>query len=407
MKLTFVSPRYGEDIVGGAEYAVRKLAENCVKFAQVEAEVLTTTAGDERTWSPKYEAGTTQINGVQVTRFQNEPIDRNKFDHWSQPFLSNPLSVTSSQFDDWLKRQGPYSPELLGAISQCESDALVFHPMLSSPASHGILRSKVPTVLHPALHDESLARMTGYGEVLNKASLLAFSTRFEQDLSMQLHSTQTSKQVVLGFGIDAPEKYQAQEINEVLTKYELEKKKYLIVLGRVDPAKGSDLVAKFWEYSSKYFSELDQLVFVGPVSESSYVYSLGDQRLKKRNIVATGAVDDREKNILLKNANILVNPSVTESFSLVVLEAMQSSVPVLVNRACGPTFEHVNRSKSGLSFNGIESFISAIKCLSSENNLREISIGKGKSYVSDNYEWSVLIAKYIKVLKNLVSESSS
>ena len=69
MKLSFVTPRFGKDIVGGAEYAIGQLAKNCVEFGDVQAEILTTTAGDERTWSQKYDVGSETIDGVVVKRF--------------------------------------------------------------------------------------------------------------------------------------------------------------------------------------------------------------------------------------------------------------------------------------------------------------------------------------------------
>ena len=33
MKLSFVTPRFGKDIVGGAEFAIGQLAKNCVEFS--------------------------------------------------------------------------------------------------------------------------------------------------------------------------------------------------------------------------------------------------------------------------------------------------------------------------------------------------------------------------------------
>ena len=390
MKLTFVTPRYGLDIVGGAEYAVRVLAENCIKYGNIEAQVLTTTAGDERTWSKKYDVGTESINGVEVQRFTNNPIDRNAFDTWASALLATPTKVADKEFGKWLTDQGPYSPELLEAIENSQSDAIVFHPMLSSPAAHGIFRSKRPTILHPALHDEPLSRMPGYGEVMNKADLLAFSTRSEQSLANELYGLESKRQCVLGFGIDEP-MVDEKNFAGVLSKYNLEDKNYAVVIGRVDAGKGSDLIYKMFEELKKSIKYLDCLVFVGPKSESSIVtYSISTK--------ITGLVSDEEKWSLLANARCLISPSITESFSLVVLEAMILGIPVLVNGNCGPTLEHITRSGAGAYFVDAATFVAGLELVSKESEVRNEFVQLSKQYVNENYSWEKLIPTYTAIV---------
>ena len=402
MKLSFVSPRFGKEIVGGAEYAIGQLAANCVKFGGIEAEILTTTAGDERTWSKKYEIGSEEIDGISVKRFSNDSIDRNAFDSWGTRFNGRMSEMSENDFEQWLVRQGPYSPDLLDAIEVCDSDAIIFHPMLSSPASHGILRAKAPTVLHPALHDEPLSRMSGYKKVVNAASMLCFSTFFEQSLSRELYGTDLVKQSVLGFGIEEPSVILSEvEGSNHLMSLGLEKNNYAIVLGRVDPGKGSDLIAKFFEeYKNEHEGNI-KLVFVGPVSGNSI---LADESFTEKNaesIVVTGAVSDKEKSVLVSNAFALINPSVTESFSLVVLEAMKAQVPVIVNAACGPTVEHVERSKSGYIFDSYSTFSACIDLASEDTRDRDLRIINGYEYINKNYSWENIISKYKKLIEQL------
>ena len=69
MKLTFVTPRYGTEVIGGAETAARMLAERLCLRPGWEVEVLTSCALDHLTWENTEPAGTTVINGVTVRRF--------------------------------------------------------------------------------------------------------------------------------------------------------------------------------------------------------------------------------------------------------------------------------------------------------------------------------------------------
>lgn len=395
MKLDFVSPRYGLDIVGGAEYAIRMLAENSQRYANVDARVLTTTAGDERTWSKAYEPGSEEVNNVIVNRYLNDSIDRQKFDQWSQTLLMNPTRVSDDQFEEFIVNQGPYSVELLQAIEESDADAIVFHPMLSSPAAHGIIRAKRPVVLHPALHNERLSYMPGYEHVMRKADLLSFSTRSEQDLANEIYNIHTSRQRVFGFGVDEPQ-INVDIEKSILSKYSLDSKSYAIVIGRVDKGKGSDLVYTLFNDYKSYINDLDSLVFVGPKSESSEVEA-------NNNIFLTGSITDEEKWILLSNARCLISPSVTESFSLVVLEAMSLGIPVLVNGTCGPTLEHVDNSRAGAYFNDASTFVAGLNVVSQDSKLRDSFVEYSKLYVKNNYSWSVLIKNYIAAVEETIS----
>ena len=84
-----------------------------------------------------------------------------------------------------------------------------------------------------------------------------------------------------------------------------------------------------------------RLVFVGPVL---------DRPLEHPDIVVTGAVDEADKWAILRGAVALVSPSAYESFGLVLLEAWQAGIPVLVNAASDATRELCGCSGGGLWF---------------------------------------------------------
>ena len=73
MKVAFVTPRYGPQVMGGAETAARQLAEHLVAETAWEAEAYSTCALDPHTWADELEPGDTEINGVPVHRFAVGP----------------------------------------------------------------------------------------------------------------------------------------------------------------------------------------------------------------------------------------------------------------------------------------------------------------------------------------------
>ena len=64
MKVTFVTPRYGPEVMGGAETAARQLAEHLVAEIGWEAEAYSTCALDHVTWDDVLDPGTATFNGV-------------------------------------------------------------------------------------------------------------------------------------------------------------------------------------------------------------------------------------------------------------------------------------------------------------------------------------------------------
>src|SRR3990167_7135021 len=75
------------------------------------------------------------------------------------------------------------------------------------------------------------------------------------------------------------------------------------------------------------------------------------QWIKNKNIIFTGYVNDEERQVLLENALVYVQPSITEGFGLPVLEAMAAAVPV-ASSSGGALAEVVN--EAGELFNPLD-----------------------------------------------------
>ena len=120
LRLAFVVPRYGQDVVGGAETLVRGLAEHLAASGSA-VEVLTTCARDHLTWTNALPAGATREGGVVVRRFPVRLRDTRRH-AWLQLRIlrGSPLrpkeearwadeSVGSTElFDHLTRRQGDY-----------------------------------------------------------------------------------------------------------------------------------------------------------------------------------------------------------------------------------------------------------------------------------------------------------
>ena len=114
--------------------------------------------------------------------------------------------------------------------------------------------------------------------------------------------------------------------DNVLTRYGLDKNKYIIAVGRLVPEKGfSDLTAAFKA------ADLDcKLVIVGDADHSDE-YSRRLLEQASETIVFTGFVTQVVLRGLLQNASLFVLPSYSEGLPIAALEAVGAGVPILLS----------------------------------------------------------------------------
>ena len=107
VKFAFVTPRYGEEIVGGAEMAARMIAERLVSQLGWPVEIFTTRAKDIVTWANEYPGGTETLNGVVVHRFDVTSGRPDHFFSFSETASVVPEAATVEEGLAFLDTQGP------------------------------------------------------------------------------------------------------------------------------------------------------------------------------------------------------------------------------------------------------------------------------------------------------------
>ncbi|MBI1880512.1 MAG: glycosyltransferase family 1 protein, partial [Chloroflexi bacterium] len=101
MRLAFILPRYGPEVMGGAETLARGVVERLAQRGH-HLEVWTTCVQNIYTWANAYPAGVTQGEAVTLRRFPVEVQRRHDL-------LTEPLSLENQYL--WADNL-PYSPEL-------------------------------------------------------------------------------------------------------------------------------------------------------------------------------------------------------------------------------------------------------------------------------------------------------
>lgn len=76
-----------------------------------------------------------------------------------------------------------------------------------------------------------------------------------------------------------------------------------------------------------------------------------------------GFVHLQDKYDAYAAAEFLLQPSLMESFSIVIMEAWLAGTPVMVHAGCSVTKDHVERSGGGLHFKDYPSFAEGLELL--------------------------------------------
>lgn len=423
MKFAFIVQRYGTEILGGAEYACRLLAERLVERHEVE--VLTTCARDYVTWKNEYPEGTDRVRGVTVRRFASARTrDIVAFDHYSEWIYHHPHDRSDEM--EWLKQQGPWCPALIDYLMHHHQqyDALVFFTYLYAPTVLGLAINPSRSILVPTAHDEPPIHLGIYREIFGLPAGIAYYTEVERKFLTTHFSIRALAEETIGCGVDLgpqggrpaderalPESHDAageggegeQEPKATRVWSPLSTRgatfrrrhrlhgPFVLYGGRIDPGKGCE---ELIEYFSSYVDEGGEatLVLMGvklmPLPEEPFIRF-------------AGLLSERERLQALEAATIVAVPSPYESLSLLALEAFSVGTPILANARSEVLVDHCLRSNAGLFYADRDEFVESVRLLLADRRLRAIMGRQGREYVRRNYRWDVVLGKFDRMVARI------
>lgn len=377
-----VVPRYGVEILGGAELGARMLAERLVAQLGWSVEVFTTCAQDHMTWADVYRPGDHVLNGVVVHRLRGAGGRPPAFFSCSERLLSHPASATLAEASTFIDLQGPTVPQMIDAVAGAGCELVAFYPYLYATTVRVLPAVADRAIMHAAAHDEGALHLPVFRSVFRGAAGFVHHSRSEQALVERTFGVGHRPQVVLGLGYEEPP---APDGDEDRVARIVGERPYLLSLGRVDGLKGTTLLgALFAQYKQRKPGPL-RLVIAGPVTAAPPAHP---------DVVLTGAVDEADKWALLRHAVAFVQPSPHESFSVVTMEAWSQGLPVLVNARCDVTREHCQVSGGGLWFSSYATFEAAVDRLVADEVLRGRLGRAGRRWVRSNYRWPAIVERY-------------
>jgi glycosyltransferase involved in cell wall biosynthesis len=423
MRIAFIVPRYGTEILGGPEYHCRLIAERLAERHQVE--VLTTCARDQVTWQNEYPEAADRIRGVTVRRFPNARTrDIEAFARYAEWIFS--AGHTEADEMEWLRQQGPWCPALLDYLQKHHAmyDALVFFTYRHAPTVLGLRIAPSRSILVPAAQDEPAIRLSIFRDVFSLPAGVAYNTAAERTFLTRSFTIPALIEDTIGCGVDLPQHQayprhspaasdaagsddEAPPAGEgpgprrfrshITSRGAMFRRRhrlhgpFALYGGRIEAGKGCEELVEYFDTYAREGGDAS-LVLMGvklmPLPE-------------ERFITFAGLLSDRERSQALEAATVVVVPSPYETLSLLALEAFSVGTPVLANARSEVLVDHCLASNAGLFYSNRYEFVECLDALVGDERLCAALGRNGRDYVRKDYRWDVVLAKYERMIARL------
>ena len=259
-------------------------------------------------------------------------------------YLGQPAIFFSKQIGNSFKYSRPFTEWLNSNVA--DFDLVHIHAVFNHSciaAARACRLQGVPYVIRPlgtldpwSMKQKSWRKRAfwvgGVKRMLQSASAVHYTAKAEQEATEQ--SLGLNHGVVVPLGIE-------NQTNEPVSRDALAaklpslgKRPYVLVLSRLLPTKGIDVLVQAFLSATAQKNLADWCLVLGGEGPARYVDELKQTVARadaSRRVLFPGWLDGKEKESALSNASLLALPSYHENFGLCVLEALSCGVPVLVS----------------------------------------------------------------------------
>jgi glycosyltransferase involved in cell wall biosynthesis len=380
-KIGFVLPWYGQNIPGGAEAEALGLIDNLKSHFDVE--VLTTCVKDFFSdWNENFwKEGTYFENGVKIMRLKVDKKDRFDFHNVNRLLMNGKRPDLD---EEKIYMRGQVSSR--GLNSFIKTNVLNYKYFFSMPYMFGTtvdlsLIAPEKTVLIPCLHNEAYARMEVYKTMFSSVFRVFFHMNSEKRLAESLYGNNDSFRII-GEALDLNVSGNKERF---FLKYGV--RDFFVYVGRKDEGKNVPLLVHWFSKYRDLSGKDVKLLLIGP----------GELNLPlPSGIVDLGFITRQDKFDAIFASLGLINLSLNESFSLVLMEAGLLKRPVIVHENSEVLMEHVHKGNMGLFASDFFEFFEVLNYIW-ENKEFSSRLGlNGYNYVLNNFSKE-------RVLKNILS----
>lgn len=282
-------------------------------------------------------------------------------------------------------------------------------------AAHYCRKYRLPYVisvhgtLDPVIRRKSRIKKALYNVLIEKRNLdhaaaIHYTAHNEMELGHQAMLIRAPG-VVVPWGLDLAE-YAALPVRGTFRAGhpEIGDKLIVLFLSRINFVKGLDLLARSYGMIARQRRDV-HLVIAGPDNEGYGVQVrqwLAAEGVLDR-VTFTGMLLGEEKLAVLGDADLFVLPSYSESFGIVVAEAMACGLPVVISNRVNICRE-VAQAQAGMVIDcDAGQLTAALLALLEDPPNRKLMGENGKRLVAATFSWDEVAGQMIKVYNNILN----
>ncbi len=184
-------------------------------------------------------------------------------------------------------------------------------------------------------------------------------------------------------------------------------RRMVLFLGRLSPEKGLNQLISAWKQVIREYPEAI-LMMAGPDQRGyrAAVQTLAERHDLTGNIIMPGMLAGQERLLALSRGDLYVQPSLSEGFSMAVLEALACGKPCLITPGCN--FGEVAEVGAG---EVVEPCADALatglaRLLSRSSTERQEMGNRGRNLVLAKYTWDIIARKMLTVYRCILNQES-
>lgn len=324
-----------------------------------------------------------QADGVRIDVLRRQPV--------SLPPLANAWNA-ASRVAGFARDGGRAVVHVHGVWTAANAAACLRSRTLGIPyvvSPHGML-------LPAAMHRSALKKRWAIGAFVRRNLEAAWLVHASSEAEREsvLAAAPAARVVVIPWGVDIP--------NAPESRPPRDRRRQAAYIGRIIPLKGVDELLAAWDGVRPRGWDLR---FIGSNPEGHAVCLTGevDSRRLGGTVSIEPAIDHSEVLRLLHQLDLLILPSHTENFGLIVAEALAAGVPVITTTAT--PWADVIAKKCGWHVpDNPSSLASAIReaCSMPISELRAMG-QSGRSWMNESFTWPSIAARFATELYGLAA----
>jgi glycosyltransferase involved in cell wall biosynthesis len=175
--------------------------------------------------------------------------------------------------------------------------------------------------------------------------------------------------------------------------------KKMVFLSRIHPKKGIELLLQAWRNTTTSGWILE----IAGNGDDKYIRVLTESAADLPNVYFVGAKYGEDKWNFLRSADVMVLPTYSENFGIVVAESLAVGVPVITTK--GTPWEDLETNQCGwwidLSIRNLQEYLQKV-FKATTANLEDMGT-RGISLVADKYEINAVASEMIQLYKKVLN----